>query len=741
MSPKGSSRAAGATNDKRKRRAKAKARRRSFLWRWRRPIFFFALLGIAGVSTAGYAVSRIPLPEADPLLQTTFICGADVNSGCGRENSMAQLSGGEDRVSVTYDQLPPVLIQAVLAAEDRDFFEHNGVDPMGILRAAWTNLRQQDVVQGGSSITQQYVKTAFLSDERTWERKIREAVLAVKLERELSKQEILVRYLNTIYFGRGAYGVQAASRAYFGKDVTEIGLPESAYLAALIRAPESADALRGTDDARSRQERELAQERRRLVLDAMVEEEYITVSAADAAAATPFDEPHLLPRAEGSNFGVVRDSDVGTEYFVEYVRRFLRDEAGFSDAQIYGGGLRVYTTLDYDLQRTAYAAVTTNLSEEDDPSGALVAVDRDGLVRAMVGGNDFSESQVNLAVGAEGGGSGRGPGSSFKPFVLAAALERGISVQSFFPSPSTITIPEANAGGPWEVDNYDDADFGDIDLIEATKVSSNTVYAQLIDEVGPEVVADLAQRMGITTELSPVHALVLGTSDVSVLDMASAYSTLSRDGARIDPIVVVRVEDSDGNVLRTFGPESEQVMGELTAQTVNWVLSQVIQDGTGRDAAIDQPAAGKTGTTEEYRDAWFVGYTCSLTAAVWVGYDEANPDGTPRLMTSVHGDPVTGGSIPATIWHDFMQLATQRYDSCSISQPYTFGGTILNPELATSSTTSTTDTSTTTGSTTSTSEPPETTTSVPPSTGSTLPPTTPPSTTPGSTGPPITDDG
>jgi penicillin-binding protein 1A len=234
--------------------------------------------------------------------------------------------------------------------------------------------------------------------------------------------------------------------------------------------------------------------------------------------------------------------------------------------------------------------------------------------------------------------------------------------------------------------------------------------------------------------------LVLGTSDVSVLDMASAYSTLSREGARIDPIVVVRVEDSDGNVLRTFGPESEQVMAESTAQTVNWVLSQVIQDGTGRSAAIEQPAAGKTGTTEEYRDAWFVGYTCSLTAAVWVGYDQANPDGTPRLMTSVHGEPVTGGSIPATIWHDFMALATQRYDSCAIPQPYTFGGTILNPELATSSTTSTTETSTTTGSTTSTSEVPETTTStteVPETTTS----STPPSTTPGSTAPPPTDDG
>jgi penicillin-binding protein 1A len=698
-------------------------RRRSRLWRWRRPLFFLALLGLLAMATGGYALSRIPLPETDPLLQTTFVCAADVSTDCSRENSLAQLSGGEDRVSVTWEQVPPVLIDAVLAAEDRDFFEHNGVDPIGIVRAAWTNLKSQDVVQGGSSITQQYVKTAFLSDERTLRRKVEEAVLAIKLERELTKEQILLRYLNTIYFGRGAYGVQAASRAYFGKDVEQVGLAEAAYLAALIRAPESADALRGTDDARARDERRVAQDRRSQVLGAMVQEEMITQQEADAADAVPFDPPHLLPRAQGSNFGVVRDAPYGTEYFVEYVRRFLVD-AGFTDAEIYGGGLRVYTTLDYDLQRTAFNAVTTNLTEPDDPSAALVATDRDGYVRAMVGGTDWSASQVNLAAGAEGGGSGRGPGSSFKPFVLAAALQQGISAKSFFPSPATITIPGANAGGPWEVDNYDDADFGDIDLIEATQVSSNTVYAQLIDEVGPANVADLAQRMGVSTPLDPVHSLVLGSEEVSVIDMATAYGTLARGGERIDPIVVTRVEDAEGNVLRTYQPERQRVLDELTTQTVNWVLSQVIQDGTGRGAAISQPAAGKTGTTEEYRDAWFVGYTCELTAAVWVGFDEPNDDGSPRLMTSVHGEPVTGGSIPADIWRAFMEPAARRYESCAIPQPYTFGGTVLNPELATTTTTETTETSTTTGSTTTT-EPPETTTTAPPDTETTLPPSTP----------------
>jgi penicillin-binding protein 1A len=682
----------------------------------RRPLFFLGLLALGGMTSAGYALSRIPLPEAEPLLQTTFVCAADVTTTCDGENSLAQLSGGEDRVSVAYEDLPPVLIQAVLAAEDRDFFEHGGIDPMGIVRAAWMNLREQDVVQGGSSITQQYVKTAFLDDSQTLDRKLREAVLAIKLERELTKPEILLRYLNTIYFGRGAYGVQAASRAYFGKDVQDLDLADAAYLAALIRSPETADALRATDDARADQERRTATLRRRSVLDAMVEEEYITAEVADRAALVPFEPPNLLPRADGSNFGSVRDAEFGTEYFVEYVRRFLSEEAGFTDAQIFGGGLRVYTSLDLSLQRTAYEAVESVLSQDDDPAGALVAVDADGMVRAMVGGRDWSESQVNLAVGATGGGTGRQPGSAFKPFVLAAALEQGISAQSLFESPSTLTFPGVDAGAAWRVDNYDRAAHGPIDLIEGTKVSSNTLYAQLIDEVGPQAAADMARRLGVEAELLPVHALVLGTSEVSVLDMASAYSTFARGGEHIPPVVVTRVESAEGELLRAYGPERERVLGELHNATVNWILRSVIEGGTGRGAALSRPAAGKTGTTEEYRDAWFVGYTCSLTAAVWVGYDQAEADGSPRLMRAVRGREVTGGSLPADIWRSFMAVASRRYDSCEIVPPYAYPGTVLNPELATTTTTEPPETTTTEGPAPTTTEVPDTTTTAPPTT-------------------------
>lgn len=713
---------------KQRRAAKKAAPRRSLFWRSRKPVFVLGLAAIVGLSIGGYALSQIPLPDEDPLVQTTFICAGNVSADCSRENSLAQLSGGEDRVNVSYDQLPPVLINAVIAAEDRDYFEHSGVDPVGILRAAWANFQEKDVVQGGSSITQQYVKNAYLTDEQTIERKIKEAVLAIKLERELEKEEILLRYLNTIYFGRGSYGVQAAARAYFAKDVEELTLADAAYLAGLIRAPEVADGNRGADDPDAQRQREVASDRRRSVLDAMVDQEYITQAQAAEADAVPFEVPHVALRLEGSNFGLVRQSGSGTDYFVEYVRRFLVEDAGFSDAEIFGGGLRVYTTLDYELQDAAYESVYTDtLDQPGDPDAALITLDESGRVVAMVGGRDFETSKVNLAVGADGGGSGRGPGSAFKPFVLATALEQGISAESLFPSPSTIVIPGADAGEPWKVSNYDLEDHETLDLIEATQVSSNTVYAQLMDEVGPANVTELASRMGIQSELAPNHSLVLGTGDVSVLDMASAYSTLSREGERIDPTVVTRIEDQYGNVLRSYGPQREQVVDQLAAQTVNWVLTQVIQGGTGTRAFIPLPAAGKTGTTEEYRDAWFAGFSCDLTTAVWVGFAEPNPDGSPHLMTDVRGDQVTGGSLPATIWGRFMEQATSGHDSCPIFEPFTYAGEILNPHLGTTTTTSTTSTTsdaTTTSEAPTTTEPETPDTTLPPATETTLPPPT-----------------
>jgi penicillin-binding protein 1A len=700
--------------------------KRSIFWRTRRWLLLIALVAITALSATGLVMTRIELPEAEALRQTTFICAADVPDNCNEDNSLAQLSGGEDRVNVAFTDIPPILVQAVLAAEDRDFFEHTGIDLVGIGRAAYENIREGEVSQGGSTITQQYVKNVYLTNERTVERKIKEAALAIKIEREIPKEEILTRYLNTIYFGRGAYGVQAASKAYFGKDVQQLGLAEASYLAALIRAPESADAWRTADRASEAAvaERELAESRRLGVLEAMLAEGYITQQQLEEADAVAFEPPYLRPRETESNFGHVRAREFGTEYFVEHVRRWLRTEGGFTDAQIYGGGLRVYTTLDYGLQQAAYESVATTLDRTDDPSAALISIDEQGRVRAMMGGRNFATSQVNLATGSLGGGSGRQPGSSFKPVVLAEALSEGISVESVYPSPGRRIFPGANGGSDWSVSNYGGSEQGSLSLVSATTRSSNTVFAALMLEVGPENVVGLAEQLGIESDLPVVPALALGAGEVSVLDMASAFSTFAGNGVHIDPIVVTRVEDADGAVLYQAQPRRQRVLDEDVAATLNWVLRQVIDRGTGTAARLNQPAAGKTGTTQDNRDAWFVGYTCHITTAVWMGYVGAPGEPT-RYMNSVHGRAVTGGSFPAEMWRTFMSRATEGHAPCSFNRPSELPGDLIAPTTVDGGTT-TIGPTTTEGPAATTTTAPATTT--PPTT--TAPPTTSPATIP-----------
>jgi len=619
---------------------------------------------VLGVAGAGYLFAQVPLPDAEPpLLQTTFICASDVSSGCDADNSLAQLSGGVDRVSVTYDQLPPVLVNAVVAAEDRTFFTHRGVDPVGIVRAFWANLRADSVQQGGSTITQQYVKNVYLSQERTLARKLKEASLAVKVERELPKQEILLRYLNVIYFGRGAYGVEAASRTYFGKSVTDLDLGEAAYLAGLIRAPELADANLPLGHPDRDAQLAEARRRRQTVLDAMLEEGYINPEEHFLGSNAPFDG--VLPRTRSSNFGRVARPELGTEYFVEYVRHWLVSTGRFTDAELYGGGLRVYTTLDFEMQDAAVDAINETLDRPDDPAAALVAIDTQGRVRAMVGGRDFATQRVNLAVGRDGGGSGRQPGSAFKPIVLAEALKQGTPLTTVYDAPARKTFRGANAGADWVVANYADAGLGRLDLVEATMKSSNTAYAQLQLDVGVDNTVALARRMGITGELPEVPSLVLGTGSVSVLDMATAYTTFMNEGEHVGPFVVTRVTDAEGTVLYEAPTERDRVLPPEVARQVNWALHEVVEAGTGTDARFGQPAAGKTGTTEDYRDAWFVGFTCRLTAAVWMGY----PGLETRYMDDVHGIEVTGGSLPTEIWRRFMVRATEGLEACEFERP------------------------------------------------------------------------
>jgi penicillin-binding protein 1A len=654
--------------------------RRSFLWRFRRSLFLGALLFIGSIAGAGFVLAQVDVPDPDPLLQSTFVCAADVVESCGADNAMAKLSGEEDRVSVPLEEMPQIFIDAVLAAEDRQFFSHSGIDPLGIARAVYRDLKGDGVQQGGSTITQQYAKNAFLSSERTITRKLKEAVLAVKLERDLSKQEILQRYLNTVYFGRGAYGAEAASRAYFGVSIRNVNVPQAAYLAGLVRAPETADAT---------SEPERATFRRDSVLAGMVETEAITPAERDEAVAIPITDM-VLPRAPRDGVSMIKGADVGATYYVEYVRRLLYQEHGAE--VVNGGGLRVYTALDLGLQAEAHRAVWETLNEPDDPAGALVSVDDVGRVVAMVGGRDFDASEVNLALGAAAGGSGRQPGSSFKPIVLATALEQGISLNSRFRNEYERTFPDANAGEDWEVTNYARGGEDIVDLVEATKVSSNTVYADLMLEVGPANAVDVAERLGVSSELPAVNSLVLGSGEVSVLDMASAYSTFARDGEAIEPIIITRVEqvvDGQVKVLFTNAAETERAVSETTAAQVAWALRQVVLGGTGTGADFGVPVAGKTGTTQDYRDAWFVGFTPELTTAVWMGYPDVDEQNQPRFMRNVRGRDITGGSFPAQIWRTFMQAAVAGEDHGDFPKP-TFTGEALGAELTTTTETPTT---------------------------------------------------
>jgi penicillin-binding protein 1A len=681
-------------------------------------LYVSGLLAVAVSGGVASVVFNTALPPEESLLQTSFVCAADVTAACGPDNAIATFSAEEDRTNVRLADVPDALKLAVLATEDRDFYEHGGIDPIGIGRALYNDLRGRALTQGGSTITQQYVKNVYLTSERSIVRKLKEAVLAVKLERELSKDEILERYLNTIYFGRGAYGVAAASRAYFDRDVRDLGVLEASYLAGLIRSPGGADALENPEEATRR---------RATVLAAMASEGYISADEQATLDATPI-ETGVVEARDRTGLGLVEgntpDDNIGTKYFVEAVRRQVADQ--FGEDILYGGGLRIYTTLDFDMQRAAWNAVTSTLDQPGDPDAALVAVDDSGHVKAMVGGRDFDTDEVNLALGAAAGGSGRGAGSAFKPFVLAEAIRQDISLNSRFNAPGTMTFSEVRGEGdkPWKVSNYGGTAQGVLDIVDATRVSSNTAYAQLMLEVGKDNVARLAHELGISADLPAVESLVLGTGDVSPLDMAVGYSTFANRGVRNDPTLVTRIEqvDEDGNVtvIDETTPTGERVLTEDEADLVTYCLQEVVEAGTGEAADFGKPAAGKTGTTQDNKDAWFVGYTPKLTASVWMGYADPLPDGDVPTMDESSPvsrsrglNGVTGGSLPAEIWRRFMEEATAGMDTGDFVEPSSFPGEVLHDDLdpptsatssTSSSTSSTSSTSTTVEDTTTTSD-------------------------------------
>lgn len=655
------------------------------LW-WLNIFAAIALALVAADFAVEYSLAKVPLPPEVKLPSTSKIYDR-------KGRLIATYRDEVTRFIIDTTKLPDRIRHAVIAAEDRDFFEHQGISPGGMVRAAWANATSGRVEQGGSTITQQYIKNAVLEDpSRTVERKAKEAILAIKLERRYSKEEILDFYLNTVYFGRGAYGIQAAAGVYFAKPAKDLKLHEAAYLAGLIPAPAAY------------QEREAGKERRAHVLSAMRQEGYITKRQEVRANKAKLRFKTSSP---------LRSERQPAAYFLEWLRKeYLYPR--FGDC-LFRCGLEIHTTIDMEMQREAEDAIAERLTEKGDPSAALVSLTPDGRVRALVGGRAFND--VKRARGFNFATDGkRQAGSAFKPFTLLRAYEEGISPHSRFSGESPKTIEDPACAGPegiWQPENYGGYSYGMLDLNQATENSVNTAFAELITEVGPADVADLVERFGFRGRYKkgkiPGHcSLSLGTLDVSVLEMARAYAALSARG-RLPKITPIRwVEGRGGRCLLGYDPpkntrckkmvdtSGKQVIDQNTVDVLTQSLERVVASGTGTAAAIGRPVAGKTGTTQDNRDAWFAGYTPQLATVVWMGYRvDAGPDGKPGSADDisplmqyceipsrcrpVHGIEVTGGSFPAEIWGDFMSAALEGREIAYFPTPTVVPSIVLNP--------------------------------------------------------------
>lgn len=547
------------------------------------------------------------LPETTSLYDIEHTPSVSILAADGQALShRGDLLGG----NVTLADLPPYVPKAVIATEDQRFYYHFGVDPIGLVRAMALNFRARAIVQGGSTITQQLAKNVFLRPDRTFARKIEEMILAIWLEMRLSKEEILTLYLNRVYFGGGAYGIEAASERYFKKPARALSLPEAAMLAGLLKAPSR---YAPSNDIN------LARGRARIVLQNMVNAGYITSDDARLANINPASMEGYS--ATGS-----------INYFVDWIADALPDYAGRVDSDVV-----VQTTIDPYLQREAEAvlqkALAAHGAELNITQAALVALSPDGAVRAMVGGRSYVQSQFNRAVQAA-----RQPGSAFKPFVYLAAMEQGLT-------PETVRIDRPVTYGAWSPENYGNKYEGPVSLRTALMKSINTVAVQLTSEVGVRQVIRVAQRLGIQGDLPNNLSLALGTGDVNLLELTAAYATFANGGNGVIPHGIEGVVSQKGEMLyHREGSGLGRIVDEHVVGEMNDMMKAVISSGTGRKAALDgREAAGKTGTTQDFRDAWFIGYTADLVVGVWLG----NDDGAPMKK-------VTGGSLPAEIWHDFM---------------------------------------------------------------------------------------
>jgi penicillin-binding protein 1A len=587
------------------------------------------LLPAGGAGGAAFVCANVDLADLKAIgtEQNSFVYAAD-------NSLLGSIPAEKNRQPVPIERISEWMPKASIAIEDRRFYKHNGVDVEGIARAAYKNLREQRVAEGGSTITQQLVRNLYISRERTIERKLREACLAIKLERSYSKEWILTGYMNQVYYGNHAYGVEAAARTYFKRPARALTLEQAALLAGLTQAPSTYDPF---------QQPERALARRDEVLRAMFQTRAITEREFNVAIANR--DLELKP---GTLYRRIREP-----YFFRYVYNELVKEYGA--ATVRTGGLRVYTTVDRKLQTAAQRAIRDTLPYKDDPAAALVSIDpKTGAIRAMVAVTPQRvKNQYNLISQGR-----RQAGSTFKTFVLTAAIEQGVNPDTTYYRSGPFRYQPDPLTEPWEVETYSKSYLGSTSISRATLSSDNTVYAQLTLDLGPENVAAVARKMGVTVPREEiVPAMGLGSISVSPLEMAAAYATIASGGIYSKPMAIRKVVFSDGkeDTNTDWGkPKRERVLADWVAYEVTKILEDNVYSGTGVGAQIGRPVAGKTGTTDNHADAWFAGFAPQLETVVWVGYPQAQIP-----MENVHGISVAGGTFPADIWRRFMLVAME----------------------------------------------------------------------------------
>jgi len=622
------------------RRGKGPVRR--WLPSWR-----FVLACVLGVFALGagaflylYATTDVPDAQDIALAESSTIYFADGETEMG---TFAEVN----RTIIDTTELPVYVGQAVVASEDRRFYSNSGVDPIALARAMWNNVRGNPT-QGGSTLTQQYVERYYTGQTSGYADKVREVMLALKIDRTQSKEEILGNYLNTIYFGRGAYGIEAASQAYFGKPATELTVSESALLAGVIPSPSNWDPAVDPEQAELRWNR---------TLDYMVDGGYLTQAERDSQEFPETVEPDTSDSLGGTN-----------GYLLDMVRTELQDKGELSEADIDGGGLDIVTTIDADLQEYAVAAAE-DIPDDAAPNLKVALVSMDpttGAIVALYGGPDFVSEPRNRVTQDVAQG-----GSTFKPFTLIAALQDDVSLKTRFPSYSPMELD----GGP--VSNFDSIDRGNIDLVEATENSVNTVYVQLNEAIGPEKTVETAVQLGLpedTTGLEANPRNVLGSASPHPLDMVTAYSTIADGGERHESFIVVSATNPAGDVVYSGERPGDQVVDPDVIADATYAMQHVVESGTGVTASqIGRPAAGKTGSSQDYRSAWFVGFVPQLTTAV--ALYQPGEDGTEEVITPFGGaNPVAGGTWPTTIWTEFMTQAVADLPVEDFPEPV-FGGT------------------------------------------------------------------